>query len=70
MNSILSKINDEPVLVFALVQALVGLVSAFGFNLSAEQTTSLLVCTGAILAIVCRGRVVPLQNTNHPDNAR
>ena len=60
MKTILSKINAEPVLVFALVQALIGLVSAFGFDLSAEQTTSLLLVTGAVLAIVCRGRVTPV----------
>jgi hypothetical protein len=60
MNTILDKINAEPVLVFAFVQALVGIVSAFGFNLSAEQTSAILVLTGAVLAIVCRGKVSPV----------
>ena len=60
MNTILDKINAEPVLVFALVQALIGLISAFGIGLSAEQTSALLVATGAVLAIVCRGKVSPV----------
>ena len=60
MSTILAKINAEPVLAFALVQALIGLVSAFGIGLSAEQTSALLVATGALLAIVCRGKVSPV----------
>ena len=60
MNTILDKVNAEPVLVFALVQALIGLISAFGIGLSAEQTSALLVATGAVLAIVCRGKVSPV----------
>jgi len=63
MSSILAKINDEPVLAFALFQALIGLGGAFGLNLSAEQNAALLTVTGAVLAIVCRGRVSPVTNT-------
>ena len=56
----LDKINSEPVLAFALVQALVGLGCAFGLHLSAEQTTAILTATGAVLAIACRGKVTPV----------
>jgi len=62
MKYILDKVNAEPVLFFALVQALIGLVSAFGFDLTAEQTTGLLVTTSAVLAIVCRGKVSPVSS--------
>jgi len=60
MNAIVAKINNEPVLAFALIQALIGLGVAFGFDLSGEQTSALLVASGAVLAIVCRGRVTPV----------
>ena len=64
MTSILDKVNAEPVLVYALMQALIGLVSAFGIGLSAEQTTALLVATGAVLAIICRGKVSPVTDAD------
>lgn len=63
IDHVLAKINDEPVLAFALMQALVGLFCAFGLRLSAEQNAAILTATGAVLAIVCRGRVTPVGKT-------
>lgn len=60
MSSILAKINSEPVLAFALVQSVIGLAVAFGLGWSAEQNAAVLTVTGALLAIVCRGRVTPV----------
>lgn len=51
--------DREPVLVYAVVQALLGLVAAFGLHLSAEQIASILAVTGAVLALITRRNVTP-----------
>jgi uncharacterized membrane protein len=56
----LEKINNEPVLVYALVQAIIAAGVSFGLDLNGGQTAALLAVTGALLAIVCRGRVTPV----------
>lgn len=68
MRYILDKINAEPVLAFALVQSLIGFVSAFGFDVSAEKNAAILTVTGALLAIVCRGKVSPVPAAIRDDN--
>lgn len=58
----LEKINKEPVLAYALVQAAVALAVSFGLDLNGDQTAGLLALTTCVLAIVCRGRVTPVNS--------
>jgi len=55
----LDKINNEPVLAYALVQALIAAGVSFGLDLNGGQTAAILAVTSTVLAIVCRGRVTP-----------
>lgn len=59
MSSILAKINAEPVLVIAVIQAVLTLLVTFGLRLTPDQTGAILTLSGAILAIVARGQVTP-----------
>lgn len=55
----IDRIRSEPALVYGAVQAILGLVLAFGLDLSNEQTASIMVVTAAILAFIVRASVVP-----------
>lgn len=56
----LDRIRNEPVLVTALMQAALGLLLAFGLDLSNEQVGSIMAVTAAGLAFVARSRVSPV----------
>lgn len=49
----------EPALIAGLIQAVLGLLLAFGVDLSQEQVGSILAVTSAALAVVVRSRVTP-----------
>lgn len=49
----------EPVLVLAVVQAVLGLLVAFGFDVSGEQVAAIMAVSAAILGFVARSRVTP-----------
>lgn len=53
------KIKNEPVLVTALVQAVLVLAVSFGVHLSEGQSAAILGITGAVLAFVARSQVTP-----------
>lgn len=55
----MNKVQSEPVLVTGAVQALLGLLLAFGVDLSQEQVGAIMACTAALLALLVRGRVTP-----------
>ena len=57
----IERIRNEPVLVTGAVQALLGLLLAFGLDLTNEQTASIMVATAALLAFVARSKVTPVQ---------
>lgn len=59
MNAIIAKIQDEPVLVTALIQGILTLVVSFGAHLTPEQIGAILALTGAVLAFVARSKVTP-----------
>lgn len=48
----------EPAVIVGLVQSLLALAVAFGFNLSGDQVGAILAVTSAILALVLRDVVV------------
>ncbi len=49
----------EPVLTQGVVQSVLGLVLAFGVDLSSEQTGAILAVTAAVLALATRRVVTP-----------
>lgn len=55
----MNLVKNEPVLIQSLVQAILGLVLAFGVDLSNEQTGSIMAVVAVILAIVARMFVTP-----------
>lgn len=59
MSAIWARISDEPVLAVTLVQTILTLGITFGAHLTPEQTGAILSVTGALLAIVARGKVTP-----------
>lgn len=52
--------HREPVLTLAVVQAAIGLATAFGLDLDAEQVGAIMVFTAALLGWVARERVTPM----------
>lgn len=55
----LDRIKKEPAIVAGIVQAVLGLLLAFGVSLSTEQTGAILAITAAILALFVRSQVTP-----------
>lgn len=49
----------EPALIAGLIQAVLGLLLAFGVDLSQEQVGAVMAVTAAVLALVVRARVTP-----------
>jgi hypothetical protein len=59
----IDRIRNEPALIAGLVQAVLGLLLAFGLKLSIEQVGAIMAVTAAVLAFVVRSVVTP---TNAP----
>lgn len=59
MKNLIEKLRNEPVLVTGFVTAVLGLLVAFGLELSDEQIGAILAVVGAALAIVARQKVTP-----------
>jgi len=55
-----NMIKNEPVLITGLVQAVLGLLLAFGVSLSDEQVGSIMAITAVVLAILARMFVTPV----------
>jgi hypothetical protein len=55
----LERLRNNPVLVSGFVTALLGLLMAFGLNLSDVQLGAIMAFVGSVLAIVARGKVTP-----------
>jgi hypothetical protein len=52
-------LRNEPVLISGLVQAVIGLLLAFGVDLTNEQVGSIMALTAVVLAILARMFVTP-----------
>lgn len=63
-------IQEEPVLVQAVVQALVAFGVAFGWNLTDTQVATILALSAAILGLLARRQVTPLANPRMSDGTR
>lgn len=55
----IDRIRKEPAIVAGVVQAVLGLLLAFGVDLSTEQTGAILAVTAAVLALFVRSQVTP-----------
>lgn len=60
MNAIIERARTEPVLVVALVEALLALALVFGLNISVEQVGAIMLVVNAALAFVVRSKVSPV----------
>lgn len=60
----LERIKNEPAVVAGVVQALLGLLLAFGVNLSTEQVGAVMAVTAALLALLVRSQVTPVRNVD------
>lgn len=60
MNAVIERVRNEPVLVTAFMQAVLGLLLAFGLDLSNEQVGSIMAVTAAGLAFIARRKVTPV----------
>lgn len=63
----MNPFDREPVLVLGLVQAVIALIAAFGFELSAQQVGAILAVTAAVLGYVTRTQVTPVKTPALPD---
>ena len=59
MRAVVEKIKAEPALVAGFLQALLGLLLAFGVPLTDEQVGAILALSAAVLAFAVRARVTP-----------
>ena len=69
MSKLSAALNAEPVAIAALVQAGLTLLVAFGLHLTTEQIAAILTFTGALLAVLVRGKVTAPATIAHIDPA-
>jgi len=53
------RFSQEPVLVLAVVQAILAVAVSFGLGLTGEQVGSILAVSAATLGLIARQRVTP-----------
>jgi hypothetical protein len=58
-NGLVERVNGEPVMVLAVVQAVLALATSFGLGLSGEQVGAILAVSAAILGLIARQKVTP-----------
>lgn len=54
-------LGREPVMFYALVQTVLALIVAFGLDLTPEQTGAILAVTAALLGLIARSKVTPVE---------
>lgn len=63
----LEVVKNEPVLIVALVEALLTMALLFGAPLTKEQIAGIIVVVGLLLAIVARAMVTPMNKLPKPE---
>jgi len=53
-------LNREPVAILAVVQTVLALVVSFGFGLSGEQVGAIMATSAAVLGLLARSKVSPV----------
>ena len=61
MDAFIERVRREPVLITGFLQAVLGLLLAFGIDLSTEQIGAIMALTDAGLAFVARRKVTPVR---------
>ena len=67
MNWLITRIQQEPVMLQGIVQAILGLAVSFGTNLSTQQIAGILALSASILSFVTRSQVTPLTSPKAGD---
>lgn len=67
MNTIIERIKNEPALVTTTVAALLGLLSAFGLDLTDEQTAAITTIATLAAGILTRQQVTPTRKVGAED---
>lgn len=70
MSAVVDRIRREPALVVGFVAAMIALGTAFGLELTNEQTGAISAFVVAVLAFVTRSQVTPVYDARHGDLAR
>lgn len=65
MATIGARIQREPALITGLVGALIAAGVSFGLDLSGDQTSALMGVTVAVLALITRSQVTPVEPPKH-----
>ena len=68
MHAIIDRIRREPALVVGFVAATIALATAFGLDLTKEQTGAITAFVVAALAFVTRSQVSPTYDARHDKN--
>lgn len=64
MDALIERIKDEPVLLTALVGAVLDLVIVFGVPVTPEQKVAILAVVTTLLALFARSQVTPVRKIN------
>lgn len=67
MEALIERIKNEPALVTTTVAALLGLLAAFGLDLSAEQTSAITTIATLAAGILTRTQVTPTRKVGAED---
>lgn len=59
-DGLVERVNAEPVMVLAVIQAALALAVSFGLGWSAEQVGTVLAFSAAILGLIARQKVSPV----------
>jgi hypothetical protein len=65
MDSVWTRIKNEPAVVSAIVRQAIVLLSAFGLNMTAEQTVAVSLFVESITTLFTRQSVTPNQLAEH-----
>lgn len=57
--ALIERVRSEPILVTALLTAILGLLAAFGLELTDAQVAAILALWGAVAAFIVRRKVTP-----------
>jgi hypothetical protein len=66
MEGLNNLVKNEPVLISGLIQAILGLLLAFGISVSDEQIGAIMAATAIVLAILARIFVTPTHQIPEP----
>ena len=69
MNWLLTRIQQEPVMLQGIVQTALGLAVSFGTKLSSQEIAGILALSASILSFVTRSQVAPITSPKASDGS-